>query len=143
MADFVTNRGAFRLGTGATVWNTGTIKALLLKSSASPDRTANFVADIVSGSSEISVAGYSRQTAGSKTTTEVDGSNRVEYDCADLTFSGLASGQTIGWLAFYHEVTNDADSPVLAILDLTDTPTNGGDVIVQINAAGAFTLNTA
>lgn len=146
MADFLTNRGALVMGhkgaTNSVTFTSDTIKIGLLKSSAAPDRTANFVSDVVAGSAEISVSGYSRQTLGSKTVTESDASSRVEYDAADAAFTGLASGQTIGWAFVYKEVTNDADSPVICILDLTDTPTNGGDITIQFNSAGVFTLNT-
>lgn len=140
MADIVTNRGKFRLGTGGTVWTSATIKAGLLKSSAAPTADDNFVADVVAGSAEISVSGYARVTVTSPTATENDTNDRLELDCADLVFAGLAAGQTVGWVFIYHEVTNDADSPVLALLDIADTPTNGGDLTIQISANGAITL---
>jgi hypothetical protein len=147
MADFLTNRGALVMGhkgaTNSVTYTSDTIKIGLLKSSAAPDRTINFVSDLVPATNEISVSGYSRQTLGSKTVTEVDGgTNQIQFDAADALFSALASGQTVGWAFVYKEVTVDGDSPVICILDLTDTATNGGDITVQFAAAGVFTLNT-
>lgn len=144
MADFLTNRGALVMGhkgaTNSVTFTSDTIKIGLLASSSSPDRTVNFVGDLTN---EIAVSGYSRKTLASKTVTESDGSNRIEFDAADALFAALASGETVGWAFVYKEVTNDADSPVICILDLTNTATNGGDITVQFAAAGVFTLNTA
>lgn len=116
------------------------MKIGLLTSAAAPDRAVNFVADLTG---ELTVGGYSRKTLASKTVTESDGANRIEFDAADALFAALAAGETVGWAFLYGEVTNDADSPVLCLLDLANTLTNGGDLTVQFSAAGCFTLNTA
>jgi hypothetical protein len=141
MANLVYNRGKTRLGTGATVWTTSTIKALLLKSTATPNADDNFVADAISGSLEISTTGYARVTMTSPTATEDDTNDRLSLDCADVAFGAVGdSSQTAGWLVFYHEVTNDADSPLLFALDLADTVLNGSAFTVTISADGAITL---
>lgn len=77
------------------------------------------------------------QTLGSKTGPTTDGTNhRTVYDAADPTFSAVAGGSTVGWCVVYKFVTNDADSIPISVLDLTDTPTNGGDIGITFNADG-------
>jgi len=118
------------------------IKCLLLKTSAlafDPDH--NFVADVIAGAGEVTVAGYARQTLGSKTFAQDDTNNRGEAKNNELTFGPLTAGETIGAAVVYREVTNDADSVVVAHYDLADTPTNGGSEKIQFDGlatAGAF-----
>ena len=146
MADWVTNRAAYRMARGEDAWQTNTYKMALLKSSYAPTaqqiRDLNVVNDLVPGTNELSVAGYSRQTLANKTVTEDDTNNRASLDCDDVTFTGLASGQTVGWVVIYREVTNDTDSVVVAVYDVTDTPTNGGNVSITIDSTGALRLST-
>lgn len=85
---------------------------------------------------EITVAGYSRQALASLTLTE-DDTNKFSYlDATDLTFSALTAGQTVGGCVLYRYsssggTTGDSGQDLLCFYDLTDTPTNGGDIVVQ------------
>jgi hypothetical protein len=81
------------------------------------------------------------QTLGSKTGPTTDGTNhRSVYDAADSTWPSVAVGSTIGWVGIYKFVTNDADSIPIAIIDVTDLPTTGGNIIGPWNVAGVFYL---
>lgn len=133
MADLIYNGGLDRLRD----FTTGTFKFLLLKGSGyTPDKDHDFVAGLTPASNEVAGAGYSRQTAASKTRTVDDTNNRITYDCADLAFGSIASGETVTGMILYQEVTNDSDSVLIAYYDLTDTATTGAAFSVAIGAAG-------
>lgn len=85
---------------------------------------------------EISVAGYSRQTLASLTLTEDDTNNFAYLDATDATFSALTAGQTVGGAVVYRYsssggTTGDSGQDLLGFYDVTDTPTNGGDIVIQ------------
>lgn len=132
MASFVTNRGALDLLSNVVVWASDTIKARLVASSFTPNKD-----DIV-------MTGYTAigtdQTLGSKTRTEDTSNDRIVYDAADSTWTAVAGGSTIGWVAIYKFVTNDADSIPIAIIDVADLATNGGDITGPWAATGLFYL---
>lgn len=136
MASFVTNRGARDLSVATSgtqiTWASDTIKARLVASSFSPDKD------------NTSMTGYTAigtdQTLGSKTFTEDTTNDRIVYDAADPTWTAVAGGSTVGWIAIFKFVTNDAGSTPIAILDITDTATNGGDITIVFNASGIFYL---
>lgn len=122
------------VGTSGTAinWASDTIKARLVASSFTPDKD------------NTSMTGYTAigtdQTLGSKTFTEDTTNDRIVYDAADPTWTAVASGSTVGWCVVFKLVTNDAGSTPIAVIDLTDTPTNGGDITVTFNASGIFYL---
>lgn len=136
MASFVTNRGARDLSVvtpGTQInWTTDTIKARLVASSFTPTKD------------DTTMTGYTAigtdQTLASKTFTEDTTNDRIVYDAADSTWTAVAGGSTVGWIAIFKFVTNDAGSTPIAIIDVTDTATNGGDITVQYDSAGIFYL---
>jgi len=127
MADFVYNEGAESLLDGTIDWAADTIKARLIASSATPNKDDD---DLATGYTAIGTD----QTLGSKTRTKNDTLDRIVYDAADAVFSAVAGGSTVGWCIIYKDDGGN-HVPIFA-LDLTDTPTNGGDLTVQFNAAG-------
>jgi len=131
MADFVYNEGAESLLDGSINWGSDTIKARLIASSATPDKDDD---DLASGYAAIGTD----QTLGSKTRTKNDTLDRIVYDAADPTYSAVAGGSTVGWCIIYKD--DGGNGVPIAALDLTNTPTNGGDLTVQFNAAGIFYL---
>ncbi len=85
---------------------------------------------------EITVGGYSRQALGSLTLTEDDTNVFAYFDATDSTFSALVAGQTVGGAVVYRYsssggTTGDSGQDLLAFYDVTDTPTNGGDIVIQ------------
>src|SRR5262245_52225479 len=140
----VYNRAKFKLINGTLDLDAATpeIRILLLKSSApafNPDH--NVVNDLVPGTNEVSVAGYSRKTLASVSVTEDDTSDFAKVAAADVTFATLATGQTIGAAVVYKRAAAgsdvDANDEVIAHYSLgAGTPTNGGDVVIQWNAGG-------
>lgn len=99
---------------------------------------------VAPGKDDTSMTGYTAigtdQTLGSKTKTKDTGTDRVVFDAADPTWPAVAIGSIYGWIVIYKFVTNDAGSTPIAVLDVTDTPTNGSDVGAAFNAAGIFYL---
>lgn len=130
MASFVTNRGALDLLSNVVVWASDTIKARLVASSVTPNKDDT----VMTGYTAIGTD----QTLGSKTRTEDTTNDRIVYDAADSSYTAVASGSTVGWVVIYKFVTNDGDSIPIAVLDVTDIPTNGGDISVVYNASGIF-----
>ena len=154
MASGSYNRGVKELLNGTTDFLTATIKCALLATATpytyNPDHDfmdaggANDPTD-----AELSVTGYTggfggagRKTLASKTITENDTDNRVEFDAADLTWTVLSTGQTIEGAVIIKEVTNDAATVLYAFLDPTNVPTNGSDITLQFASNGFLNFNT-
>lgn len=139
MANVIFTYGADKLG----AWTTSTYKFALMKSSYTPNSSHDFMDDVVAGSSEISVSGYSRVTASTKTRTPNTGQGRIYYNCDDPSFGSLAAGQTAGGVVLFQFVTNDADSIPIVFLDITNLATDALDPFtVIINPSGFAFLNT-
>lgn len=136
MASFVTNRGArdLSVATGGTqiAWATDTIKARLVASSATVNKDDTSLTPYTAIGTD--------QTLGSKTFTEDTTNDRIVYDAADSTWTAVAAGSTIGTVVIFKFVTNDAGSTPIAVIDVTDTATNGGDITIQYDATGIFYL---
>jgi hypothetical protein len=80
--------------------------------------------------------GAGRKALGTKTVTIVDASDRVEMRAAALTWTALGAGDTIDAAVIAVELTNDAASNMFSHHDLTNTPTNGGDITVNWAGGG-------
>ena len=99
---------------------------------------------------EMSVTGYTgghqgagRKQGGANDFTldfaEDDANNRVNIGlAADLTWSSLSSGGTIGGAILMKDGTSDdTDARLIAFWDLTDTATNGGDITLDFTPAAS------
>lgn len=135
MAETATNRFKYMLAHGDIVPGTTDLRMGLLKTLAGhtnvPD--LNFVNDmeVHADFAELTGAsGYARVALTGEAASEVDASDWALLDCDDVAFGALGAGGTIVGAFIFAFVTNDNDSPVLAIYDLTSTPTNGGTVTV-------------
>jgi hypothetical protein len=138
MANGVYNKAKYLLGTGTAVLTSGAdLRVLLVKSTYTFDATHNFVSDVIAGSLEISVAGYSRQPLVNEACTEDDANSCAYLDADDVTFASLTAGQTVGGAVLYKYNAADASAELIAFYDLTDTATNGGDIVVQWAAPGS------
>jgi len=124
-----------------------TLKVMLLGTGTpytqNPDH--RFVSSVVA--SEIAVSGYTggfggagRKTLASRTLVADDSNDRGVFDAADVTWTALGAGDTIAFVVLFKELTSDALSPLIAVFDVTDTPTNGGDITIQWSSNGLITL---
>lgn len=140
MADGLYNRGLDELAP----FTTSTYRFLLLKGAGYTfNKDHDFVADLTPGSNEVTVAGYARPTAGTKTRTVDDTNDRITYDCADPNFGTTVAGETVSAMVFYRFVTNDADSILIGYYDLADTATSGVPFIVTVGTAGLVYVDAA
>jgi hypothetical protein len=135
MANGVYNKGKYLIATQGASLATCDLRLLLVNAAYSFSAAHNFVSDVVAN--EISVGGYARQALTSEAVTEDDGNNRAYLDADDVTFAALVVGQTIGGAVLYKFNAADASAELVAFYDVTDTPTNGGDVIIQWAAPGS------
>lgn len=117
----------------AAIWQNGTIKVLLVSTAHTFDPTAEFVDDISADEvTNDSGTGYERKTIANPTRTVVTGAtvpdraggtttlDIVKYDADDLTYSNINTNERIAGGYIYAEVTNDADSKLLALFDLDE-----------------------
>lgn len=122
-----------------------TLKVLLVTTGYTFDPDNRFVSS--AAGSEISVTGYTggfggagRKSLASRTLSADDTNDRAAFDAADVTWTALGTGATIAAAIVFKELTSDALSPMIAYFDITDTPTNGGDVTLSWNSIGLLTL---
>jgi hypothetical protein len=138
MAAVFTNKGKHLFATGAIVPGTTDLRMGLLKTCANiaastPD--INFISDMEAHAdfAELTgAAGYARVALTSVAATEDDTNDRSNIDSADVAFGALGTGGTIVGAWIYKYNAADSAAEVIAIYDLTSTPTNGGTVTVTV-----------
>lgn len=150
MANIVYNRGKFIVG---TVDMTGTTFRLMLVSTGYVENQDHNTVDDGTTSDplsyEIGVGGYSRQNV-TLSSFEDDTNDFAGLDATDKTFSALLAGATIGGAVLYRYstsggTTSDTGQDLISFYDVTDTPTNGGDITIQwasTSAGGVLKLGT-
>lgn len=148
MANLLYTKFFERMASGNLNWAAAVLRCLLERSTSTytPNKDHDFVGDLT-GLVEISVASYARQTLASAAVNVDDANDRVELDCADISFGSLETGQTADALIFYVQTGgSDAtpnDDPLVAYVDTaTGLPAvlGGGTFSVVINAEGLIQL---
>lgn len=151
MASLMFNKGMRKLfggATGAVDWTAvAGVKVMLLTTDVAytPDKDHEFVSDLVT--SEADGTGYTggfggsgRKAIGTRTITDDLANDRVLFNAANpATWTALTlTNGSIAYIAVIVEVTSDADSILLALLDPADLVTNGGDVSVSFPSGVVF-----
>ena len=98
---------------------------------------------LATAANEATNSGYARKTLanGSLTITVTDGSDKVEVDFADQTWSAVAAGDV--WtdliICYDSDTTGGTDANIIPLvqLDFAVTP-DGSDIIMQLNSSGFF-----
>jgi len=121
MASYWFNAGLKLHGDGSLNWTGDTIKARLAASV--PARTATSMTGITAIGTD--------QTLGTKSVSKDDTNNQVKFVAANPTWTAVAGGSTVACCVVYKFVTDDAGSTPLVVHDVTDTPTNGGDITID------------
>jgi hypothetical protein len=68
----------------------------------------------------------------------------IKYDAADAaTWSEVTAGSTITGAIVYYDSGTPSTSYLIAFIDGTDTPTNGGDITFAFSASGIGTIDCA
>lgn len=115
MATIVHDYGLEQFGS----WSALDVRALLLKSTAAPTKSMRYVSDLVSGSVELSVTGYARQTVTGETETVDTTNSWLKLTANVVTFSGLSgTDQTAGFLSLFVYNASDAAATVLITYDI-------------------------
>lgn len=143
MASFMTNRSMRRILDRTLDITTG-CKVMLCGAGLTADQDTDFIGSGAgsAGATEITATNYTRAFGGAgrkaATTTfaEQDANNRAVVIVGDLTWTALGGGvnDTVGFACLVKEVSSDADSELIAVFDLTDTPTNGSDFTLDFDA---------
>lgn len=133
MANGVYNKGLYLLASGGITGSTD-LRTLLMQSTYTFDPDENTVSQLVG---EVTVSGYARFDHTSVTPAEDDGNNFAYVDLDDAVFTSLATGETVGGAVLYVYNVSDASANLVAWYDLTNTPTNGGNITVQWAAVGS------
>lgn len=118
-----------------------TIKAALLGSGYVPSSASEFASSFAGH--ELAGTGYvagfggsGRKTVTGKAVSVDAGLNVARWTCAVPQWAAINAGQA-RYVAFVREVTNDADSPILAVCDLgSEVVTDGGPVTITAPADG-------
>lgn len=139
------NKGKYHVLNSTINLSSDTIKVMLVTSSYTFNADHDFISDV--SANELSVTGYTggfggsgRKTLTGKSITEDDTNDRAYFTASNVTWATLSAGQTIGGAILMKEVTTNADSPLIAFVDLVDTATNGGDITIAWNAGGILRL---
>lgn len=151
MANATYNRGKYLVAT-MNMTQSSAFRMMLLSTAYVGNMDHNTVDDGTTSdplSYEIGVSGYSRANV-TFTAFEDDTNEFAGLDTADKTFAALAAGATVGHAVIYRYsssggTTSDTGQDLLLWYELTATPTNGGDITVQIastSAGGALKLGT-
>lgn len=141
MAATVTNRGKYIIAETFATATTG-LTLMLVTTGYTYSHDHNTIDDGTTSdpvSYEIAPSGYSRQPLASDTVFEDDTNDFAGLDHANVTFSSLASGATIGAAVLYRYstsggTTSDTGQDFVAYYSLTATPTNGGDIVIAVAA---------
>jgi hypothetical protein len=129
-------------GTTANVidFDTDTLKCMIVVAGSGIPATSKtgiqYVSDVTGTNAE--VAGDVRQTLTSVTAAfDGSGTTLVDFNFANITFA-QAQGWTNGaYIIFYKFVSTDANSPVFAVCDPSQTlNVSVGDIVLQCPAAG-------
>lgn len=121
MASYWFNEGSEEMAKSLIDWTADTIRARLV--AAVPART------ITSMTGQTAIG--SDQTLGTKSIVKDDTNNQVKFVAANPTWTAVAAGSTVAAVIVYKFVTDDAGSIPLCVHDVTDTPTNGGDITID------------
>lgn len=149
MANTIFTRFFERVASGNLNWASAVVRCLLERSTStySVNKDHDYVSDLT-GLVEVSVASYARQTLGSCAVNVDDANDRVELDCADISFGSLETGQTAKALIFYVQTggndSSPSDDPLVAYMDTaTGLPATlgGGTFSVTIDAEGLIQLS--
>lgn len=138
LVSFVFLKAKAQFPRGTFNWLTDVVRAFPVDTAPDPDLD-EFVDDV--SADEI---GSSRTTLTSTAINEDAAGDEVELDAADIVHSSVTTGSTAVGDVLYQQTGGDDTTPandrLMAFLDYADTPTNGGDLTVQLASEGAIKL---
>lgn len=136
MASFVTNRAKAGFANGELDWDTNTIKVMLVTAANDATVDDDFIGAIVT-LGELSGTGYTagfgqsgRHTLATRSVEQDETNDWANLKADNETWTAINAGTAAACL-IVKEVTNDADSILLAKLEFTAVVTNGGDFTIK------------
>lgn len=126
-----------------------TFEWALLKASYVPAPNSHvYMSSIVTGN-ELTDASYARQAVSNEAKTIVLPSSpngtggAIRLECDDPAFGVISGGEVAAWLVLYQLVTNDADSPVVAVMPCGYTADGVTPATFILPASGAASIGFA
>lgn len=140
MASAFYNNYFRELGRGFIDLDSDTLKAMLMTTSYTFDKTDAFRADV---SGEASGSGYTAggQALNGVTVTQDDTNNRANIDFTDETFTAITVTNVNSYI-IYQDTGNAATDRLIAYVEFTEgaQSTVDGDFVIIPPAGGAFTI---
>lgn len=133
------NRGLCEISKGNAPWISGTFKVMLATALYVPNRDHNFISQ--ASGNELSGSGYVAGFAGSgrKALTNKAVTQDDTLDAAVMTADAstwlLINAGIAAYAIVYFPVTNDADSFIIATLNIGPFTTNGTDLVINYPVA--------
>jgi hypothetical protein len=122
---------------GTVSWANSSIKALIVDSGYTFDKSDEFVSDLSADEVTNAVGtGYARKTLTNKTVTLA--TDVVTLDADDLLYTAVQTNETWDALIVYAEGSSDASSPLLAYLNIDNLVTNGSDASITLTGVLAI-----
>ena len=119
--------------------NGATIKCILLESGYTPNKDHVFASALTN---ELTCTGYARKTLGTVVVSQDDTLDLGKLSAADVVWDALGpatGGPTVTYAAFIKFITDDAASPIIAIMDV-GKGTNGGEFTLSKHVVNASFL---
>jgi hypothetical protein len=113
---------------GTSDWDAGgqTYNVLLASTSYTPDKDHQFVSSVTN---ELSGGGYVRKTTANRAATRDTTNDRVDLKADNITWTALTGAPR--YAIVFKQVTNDADSRLIACIDLTAQSLAGVDFTIK------------
>lgn len=136
------NPGLEKLLNQSIDFATQDIRVLIVSPAYTFNKAHEFVNDVAANEVTNDVGtGYERKVLGTKAITLDAANDRVFFDAANPVYTSIKTTQTLAAAVVFKQVTDDTDSPLIALINFADLITNGSDVELQINAGGLFRVN--
>ena len=143
MASNIYNNGLLKILDRTVDYASDNIAVLLVGNSYTFDVSHEYVDDLSDEAVNDTGSGYARLSLASKTITLNTSANAVVFDCGDISYTDIATTNTLAGAVIYKDSGTDSTSDLVAFIDFADIVTNGSDIDLQINANGLFRINNS
>lgn len=112
-----TNYGLWLIAKQDLDWDGHDIEAVMLDTyTGNTKQNIQFMADVLLNGTEVSATGYSRTNLATKSTVNNNLNDVIEFKANPYTLT-ITGTINFRWIPIIRNITNDASSPVLAVLD--------------------------
>jgi hypothetical protein len=131
MATLATNEGVESVIDRSIDWIADTFKAMLCTTQYVENRDDQFI-DIGGANDAVDarVPGSTDQTLTGKAIGKDTVGDFAFFKAGNVTFTAVPAGATVAKVVVYKDTGVTTTSKILAVFDVTDTATNGGDVTI-------------